>query len=127
IVANHARTSANSIASSSGVPSRKAAASSPTSSISHMNVPSTPRASSLLEYIFAINACKSARPNGVEGGEWITRVPFVEKAGDSTAGSLRFRGKERLARNEVVSQNTRPFDGREFRRKEFASLRPVGR
>src|SRR4029077_15046931 len=63
IVASHARTSANSRASSSGLPSRSAAASSPTSSISHMNVPSIPRASSFDEYIVRISDCKSAREN----------------------------------------------------------------
>src|ERR1700733_1266287 len=55
IVTSHASTSANSAASSSFEPDRSAPASSPTSSISHMNVPSTPRAASLSEYISAIS------------------------------------------------------------------------
>src|SRR5262249_3012628 len=60
IVVSQASTSANSAACSSGVPSRSAAASSPTSSINHMNVPSTPRARSFSKSICRISDWKSS-------------------------------------------------------------------
>ena len=46
-VASQARTSANSSSFSSSVPARRAADNSPTSSMNHMKVPSTPRRASL--------------------------------------------------------------------------------
>src|SRR5438552_5776674 len=84
IVASQARTSANSLASSSRFPSRSAAASSPTSSISHMNVPSIPRASSFDEYIVLISDCKSdnvidRESRGAISGIMILLLEFVSR------------------------------------------------
>src|SRR5262245_49791091 len=55
-VASHASTSANSITRSSCVPPRSAPASSPTSSMNHMKVPSIPRAPSLAPYMVRIRS-----------------------------------------------------------------------
>src|SRR5262249_28543521 len=58
--ASQASTSANSAARSWGPPPRRAPASSPTSSMNHMKVPSAPRRSSLAPYVSRICLCNCA-------------------------------------------------------------------
>ena len=84
IVVSQASTSANSAACSSCVPSRKAAANSPTSSISHMNVPSTPRARSFSRYISRISRWKSLSESGAEGTV-TRRASCTVRTGDDRA------------------------------------------
>src|SRR5262249_17301317 len=62
-VTSQASVSANSSCSSSREPCRSAADNSPTSSMNHMKVPSTPRRLSLAPYMSRITRCSCARVN----------------------------------------------------------------
>src|SRR5436190_7102015 len=103
IVASQANTSANSSNRSWCEPLRSAVASSPTSSISHKNVPSTPRAWSFSKYIFRISACKSASDT------FGLSLVIVEDGGDvvtAYALSLEFNRPALAARRKLILTQT---------------------